>query len=79
MQELLQVLKPTDRAAIIMRYWHEMSYDEIAAALSLSVSAVKSCLHRARKDLANGYRQNTQPVAADQVTAERQKHGSPAF
>ena len=78
-QELLQVLKPTDRAAIVMRYWYEMSYDEIAEALSLSVSAVKSRLHRARKDLANGYRQTSQPAVAGPVTAERQKHGSPAF
>ena len=79
MQELLQVLKPTDRAAIVMRYWYEMSYDEIAEALSLSVSAVKSRLHRARKDLANGYQQTTQPAVAGPVSAERQKHGSPAF
>jgi RNA polymerase sigma-70 factor (ECF subfamily) len=78
-QELLQVLKPTDRAAIVMRYWYEMSYDEIAEALSLSVSAVKSRLHRARKDLASGYQQTTQPAVAGPVTAERQKHGSPAF
>jgi DNA-directed RNA polymerase specialized sigma24 family protein len=30
-----------------------MSYDEIAGSLDLTVSAVKSRLHRARKKLAN--------------------------
>jgi len=37
---------------VVMRYWYDYSYDEIAEALSLSVSAVKSRLHRSRKELA---------------------------
>ncbi|MEJ2758951.1 MAG: sigma-70 family RNA polymerase sigma factor [Anaerolineales bacterium] len=49
---LLETLKPKDKAAIVMRYWYEYSYEEISEALSLSVSAVKSRLHRARKELA---------------------------
>ncbi|MBN2043525.1 MAG: sigma-70 family RNA polymerase sigma factor [Anaerolineales bacterium] len=49
---LLENLSPKDKAAVVMRYWYDYSYDEIAAALSLSVSAVKSRLHRARKELA---------------------------
>jgi len=52
---LLENLHPKDKAAVVMRYWYEYSYDEIAAALSLSVSAVKSRLHRARKDLAEAW------------------------
>ena len=49
---LLESLNPKDKAAVVMRYWYDYSYNEIAEALSLSVSAVKSRLHRARKDLA---------------------------
>jgi DNA-directed RNA polymerase specialized sigma24 family protein len=33
-------------------YWYDYSYEEIGSTLSLSVSAVKSRLHRARRDLA---------------------------
>jgi RNA polymerase sigma-70 factor (ECF subfamily) len=51
-QRLLTVLTPTDRAAITLRYWYDYSYEEIAETLSITVSAVKSRLHRARRDLA---------------------------
>ncbi|MCP4543613.1 MAG: sigma-70 family RNA polymerase sigma factor [Chloroflexi bacterium] len=51
-QQLLTVLSPTDRAAITLRYWYDYSYEEIAQTLNLTVSAVKSRLHRARRSLA---------------------------
>jgi RNA polymerase sigma-70 factor (ECF subfamily) len=51
-RKMLDRLSPTDRAAMIMLYWNDMSYVEIAEALSLTVSAVKSRLHRARRELA---------------------------
>ncbi len=51
-QQLLAVLSPTDRAAITLRYWYDCSYEEIAETLSLTVSAIKSRLHRARHSLA---------------------------
>ncbi|MDX1600018.1 MAG: sigma-70 family RNA polymerase sigma factor [Anaerolineales bacterium] len=54
-KELLGELGATDRAAIVLRYWHELSYAEIAAALRLTESAVKSRLHRARNQLANAW------------------------
>jgi RNA polymerase sigma-70 factor (ECF subfamily) len=50
-QTLINQLSPKDRAAIILKYWHDQSYEEIARSLSLSVSAVKSRLHRARREL----------------------------
>lgn len=53
--ELLEILGPNDRAAVIMRYWYDYSYEEIADALSLTLSAVKSRLHRARRDLSVGW------------------------
>lgn len=52
-QMLLENLSPDDRAAVVMRYWYDFSYEEIAAALDLSISAVKSRLHRARRTLAD--------------------------
>jgi len=49
---LLKDLEPTDRAAVIMRYWYDYSEVEIAQSLRLTVSAVKSRLHRSRRALA---------------------------
>ncbi len=51
-QQLLDVLSPTDRAAITLHYWYDYSYQEIAQTLDLTVSAVKSRLYRARRALA---------------------------
>jgi RNA polymerase sigma-70 factor (ECF subfamily) len=52
-QQLLDTLSPTDRAAITLRYWYDCSYEEIAEMLNLTTSAVKSRLHRARRALAD--------------------------
>jgi RNA polymerase sigma-70 factor (ECF subfamily) len=57
--ELLDKLGPQDRAAVILRYWYDLSEDEISQSLSLTVSAVKSRLHRARKELADLYVEKT--------------------
>ncbi len=75
MRRLLGKLGPQDRAAVIMRYWYEFSEEEIARSLSLTVSAVKSRLHRARKELAQNY-QETQAVSA---LSGRRKNESPAI
>jgi len=73
-QSLLSDLKPTDRAAIILRYWYEYSEEEIAEALDLTVSAVKSRLYRSRRSLADAYLS----VEKNTIT-ERRHHESPAF
>jgi RNA polymerase sigma-70 factor, ECF subfamily len=36
---------------VVMYYWYELSYEEICQALSLTSSAVKSRLHRARRSM----------------------------
>lgn len=41
-------LPPTDRELLLLFAWAELSYKELAQALGLSVSAVKSRLHRIR-------------------------------
>jgi RNA polymerase sigma-70 factor (ECF subfamily) len=51
-QALLSELAPKDRAAIVMLYWYDLSYQEIAEATGATVSAVKSRLHRARAAMA---------------------------
>lgn len=56
LEAALRQLGATDRAAVILRYWNEMPYTEIAEVLSLTVSAVKSRLHRAKRQLAASYR-----------------------
>ena len=71
---MLKDLDDTDRAAIIMRYWYDYSEAEIAESLRLTVSAVKSRLHRARKELA-GLWQKEEAHAHP----ERRPHESPAF
>lgn len=54
-QALIKTLNPHDRAAVIMYYWYDFSYDEIAQSLSLTSSAVKSRLHRARLSMAQSW------------------------
>jgi RNA polymerase sigma-70 factor (ECF subfamily) len=73
-QRALQALEPTDRAAIILRYWHQASEAEIAETLQLSVPAVKSRLYRARHILARLWEQNTPAPKL-----RRKPYESPAF
>lgn len=49
---LINQLNPQDRAAVILKYWYDCSEEEISHMLSLTVSAVKSRLHRSRRQLA---------------------------
>ena len=51
-QRQLAQLNENDRIVLVLRYWHEYSEDEICEALDISKSAVKSRLHRARKNMA---------------------------
>jgi RNA polymerase sigma-70 factor (ECF subfamily) len=52
-QEMMTLLKPDERAIIILRYWNDLAYEEIADALDINVGVVKSRLFRARQALAN--------------------------
>jgi RNA polymerase sigma-70 factor (ECF subfamily) len=74
-QELLNELPELDRAAITLRYWHECSEEEISQVLDITVNAVKSRLHRARKKLAVAWQSQNQ----NSPQVERMKNGSPAF
>jgi RNA polymerase sigma-70 factor, ECF subfamily len=74
-QKLMKDLKPTDRAAIILRYWHDYSEIEIAETLDLTVSAVKSRLYRSRRALADAWLSSEEAVTIN----KRRAHESPAF
>jgi RNA polymerase sigma-70 factor (ECF subfamily) len=60
---------------VILRYWYDFSYEEIAETLSLSISAVKSRLHRSRKELASEWLSQQQGA----VSAERTRYETPAI
>lgn len=51
-QAALNRLPPQYRSAVVMHYWYNLSYEEIAQTTGATVSAVKSRLHRARTALA---------------------------
>jgi RNA polymerase sigma-70 factor (ECF subfamily) len=48
----LDRLPPDYRAAVVLRYWYDLSYEEIASVMRTTESAIKSRLHRARQMLA---------------------------
>ncbi len=75
LHKMLATLDEIDRTAIVMRYWHDSSEAEIAETLDLTVSAVKSRLHRARLALGKRWEE----TAAQTSRPERRPHESPAF
>lgn len=52
-QTLLSTLSSEYRAAVVLRYWYDYSYAEIADILDTTESAIKSRLFRARQSLAD--------------------------
>jgi RNA polymerase sigma-70 factor (ECF subfamily) len=50
-QRAIAGLSDNQRMAVLLAKFEDCSYDEIAAAMGLSVPAVKSLLHRAREQL----------------------------
>lgn len=53
MHAILASLPSQYRLVIVLRYWHDMSYEEIAEVTESTASAVKSRLHRARQVIAD--------------------------
>ncbi len=72
-RQLLDQLPPHYRATVILRYWYDLSYQEIAEATETTESAVKSTLYRARRMLAQGtlaYQHREAVSAAQRAVAE---------
>src|SRR5579859_6600507 len=57
-QVYLRRLPSKYRAVIVLRYWYDLPYDEIAAMLKLTPALVKARLHRARELLARYMKEN---------------------
>lgn len=74
LQMVLQKLGSTDRAALVLRYWYDFSEVEIAESLNLTVPAVKSRLHRARREVARYLAQG-----GSELHLERMPYGTPAL
>ncbi|HCW51266.1 MAG TPA: hypothetical protein DGR79_04245, partial [Clostridiales bacterium] len=51
----LRTLTENQRTALILRDIEGLSYEEIAEVMVVSVGAVKSCLHRARRSFIRAY------------------------
>jgi RNA polymerase sigma-70 factor (ECF subfamily) len=51
-QQLLDTLPDSYRTPVILRYWYDMSYREIAETMDVTESTIKTRLHRARARLA---------------------------
>jgi RNA polymerase sigma-70 factor (ECF subfamily) len=60
-QKILDELSPDYRAAVVLRYWYDYSYTEIADILDTTESAIKSRLFRARQLLAEKLNPRTAP------------------
>ena len=69
---VIGVLDAADRAAVVMYYWYDFSYEEICQALSLSTSALKSRLHRARRVMAEEWLKH-QPAPASQNSTQARR------
>ena len=54
-EAILENVLPKYRAALLLREYHDLSYDEIAEVLFTTRAAVKSLLHRAREDFRHFY------------------------
>ena len=78
---LLEELPPQYRLVIVLRYWQEYSYQEIAEITESTESAVKSRLHRARRMMAGMLAEQPQvgPVEEDAQRSESQHAVSSCF
>lgn len=54
-QEILELLYPRHRLALLLREYQYLSYDEMAQVLKTTQSAVKSLLFRAREEFRKAY------------------------
>jgi RNA polymerase sigma-70 factor, ECF subfamily len=73
MQKLLQQLPPKYRAVLVLRYWHDLSYEEIATALQLTPALVKARLHRARELVARRMRADGVDLGLDMDWEESER------
>jgi RNA polymerase sigma-70 factor (ECF subfamily) len=68
-QHLLQGLSEKYRLVVILRYWYDLSYREIAATTGLTLNTVKTRLHRARLMLAEALQEEERQCGVDKLIA----------
>jgi len=70
-QRQLATLNEKDRAVLVLRYFYELSEEEICQTMSITKSAVKSRLHRARQHMADQW-----TASQDSLSMEGRRHES---
>jgi RNA polymerase sigma-70 factor (ECF subfamily) len=76
LQALIEQLEPEYRTPLILRYWEDYSYEQIALVMGLTVAAVKSRLFRARKQVAELYRQSQVVMSPPSAPTRRSVPGT---
>ena len=74
-RQVLNELPEQYRLVIILRYWHDLSYEEIAEITESTQSAVKSRLHRARLAMVEGLQEDRMIMQAQEGLAESEVVG----
>ncbi|HEV8191796.1 MAG TPA: sigma-70 family RNA polymerase sigma factor [Ktedonobacterales bacterium] len=75
MQGVLDALPPKYRAVLVLRYWYDFSYEEIADALTMTPALVKARLHRARELVARTMKaQGLNVNLGNEETDQREQH-----
>jgi RNA polymerase sigma-70 factor, ECF subfamily len=79
-QSLLETLEPDYRTPLILRYWQDCSYQEIADTMGITVAAVKTRLFRARQKMAAVYQEaQVSPMPAEPRHAGQDPDKRPAL
>ena len=75
MQRILDTLPVKYRAVLLLRYWHDFSYEEIAQTLELTPALVKARLHRARELVARTMKTQGLDITLTSEETDEREHG----
>jgi RNA polymerase sigma-70 factor, ECF subfamily len=75
MQRILDTLPVKYRAVLLLRYWHDFSYEEIAQTLDLTPALVKARLHRARELVARTMKAQGLDMTLTSEETDEREHG----
>ncbi|GHJ34713.1 SigE family RNA polymerase sigma factor [Streptomyces sp. TS71-3] len=73
LMDAMQVLAPKQRSVVVLRHWEQMSTEETAAALGMTVGTVKSTLHRALARLREELESRARETRAVEEDEERER------
>ncbi len=77
-QKVLEGLPPMHRAAIVLRDFEGLSYDEVAQLLDISCVQTKALIHRARQNFKRSWTSSLASIFLPTTWASRIKHTDPA-